>query len=206
MAGLIFELASWGGANYLSMNVPAGSLTAGNEYEVDSSFIALSDWSLTIPSLPNAMAAAGYERSTELRLMVVPDCGSSNYCTAVANSTGQPSSISSTGSLKIHLNDLHLTATNVPAHMNGVFVYGAGQAQAPFGFGFKCIDEPVYRMDTVQSDSAGMVTCAVDYYGVHVGGLITAGSTWNFQYWHRDPAAGAPAFNTSDGLTVTFCP
>jgi hypothetical protein len=35
---------------------------------------------------------------------------------------------------------------------------------------------------------------------------ITAGSTWNFQFWFRDPVAGGASFNLSDGLGVTFCP
>ena len=38
-----------------------------------------------------------------------------------------------------------------------------------------------------------------------VGADITADSTWNFQYWYRDPSAGQPAFNLSDGLEVLFC-
>ena len=35
---------------------------------------------------------------------------------------------------------------------------------------------------------------------------ITAGSTWNFAAWFRDPAAGGAFFNLSDGLEVTFLP
>jgi hypothetical protein len=35
---------------------------------------------------------------------------------------------------------------------------------------------------------------------------ITAGSTWNFQAWFRDPAAGGAFFNLSDGLNLTFAP
>jgi hypothetical protein len=37
-------------------------------------------------------------------------------------------------------------------------------------------------------------------------GLVAPGSTWYFQAWFRDPAAGGAAFNLSDGLAVTFCP
>ena len=35
---------------------------------------------------------------------------------------------------------------------------------------------------------------------------ITAGSTWNFQAWFRDPAAGGAFFDLSDGLCLTFGP
>jgi len=31
-------------------------------------------------------------------------------------------------------------------------------------------------------------------------------STWNFQFWYRDPLGGPAGFNFSDGLEVMFCP
>ena len=38
-------------------------------------------------------------------------------------------------------------------------------------------------------------------------GQITAGSTWNFQYWYRDPQLpGGSGFNLSDALQVLFRP
>jgi hypothetical protein len=35
-------------------------------------------------------------------------------------------------------------------------------------------------------------------------GTITAGSTWNFQAWYRDPVAGGSNYDLSNGLSVTF--
>ena len=38
-------------------------------------------------------------------------------------------------------------------------------------------------------------------------GQITVGSSWNFQFWYRDPAGpGGTGFNLSDGLHAIFCP
>jgi hypothetical protein len=37
-------------------------------------------------------------------------------------------------------------------------------------------------------------------------GAITPGSTWYFQFWYRDPAMGAPGFNLSSALSVSFEP
>ncbi len=40
-------------------------------------------------------------------------------------------------------------------------------------------------------------------------GQVTAGSTWNYQFWYRDPpgGGGGPAgFNLSNGMSITFCP
>jgi hypothetical protein len=36
--------------------------------------------------------------------------------------------------------------------------------------------------------------------------LITPGSTWTFQFWYRDLAAGGAGFNLSNELSATFCP
>jgi hypothetical protein len=35
-------------------------------------------------------------------------------------------------------------------------------------------------------------------------GVISAGSTWNFQLWYRDGGAGPGSSNFSDGISVTF--
>ena len=52
-----------------------------------------------------------------------------------------------------------------------------------------------------------MLTWAVHNTAAPGGaGQLTAGSTWNFQAWFRDPAAGGTAFNLSDGVELTFAP
>jgi hypothetical protein len=59
------------------------------------------------------------------------------------------------------------------------------------------------------SDAGGQVSRSIDLTlppassGV---GQISAGDTWNFQFWYRDPSAGASGFNLSDGLSIVFCP
>ncbi len=37
-------------------------------------------------------------------------------------------------------------------------------------------------------------------------GQILDGSTWNFQFWYRDPNGGGAFYNFTDGLSATFCP
>jgi hypothetical protein len=37
-------------------------------------------------------------------------------------------------------------------------------------------------------------------------GALVPGSTWNFQAWFRDVAAGGSNFNLSNGLRITFAP
>jgi len=36
------------------------------------------------------------------------------------------------------------------------------------------------------------------------GGPIAPGTTFHFQYWYRDPAAGMTGANFSDGISITF--
>ena len=60
------------------------------------------------------------------------------------------------------------------------------------------------RLD-VENAANNVITHQVDLPNPPTAmGLITAGSTWNFQAWYRDPAAGGAFFNLSDGFEVTF--
>jgi hypothetical protein len=52
--------------------------------------------------------------------------------------------------------------------------------------------------------SGNAATAPLDFTNPLSGGAITAGSTWHFQYWFRDSAAGGAGADLSDGLTVTF--
>ena len=36
--------------------------------------------------------------------------------------------------------------------------------------------------------------------------MIVAGTTYYFQWWNRDPAAGGAKYNFSDGWMAVFCP
>ena len=54
----------------------------------------------------------------------------------------------------------------------------------------------------------GLVAYDVDLTKPPTGGgagMITAGSTWNFQFWYRDPT-GPATFNSSDATSLTFLP
>ena len=58
----------------------------------------------------------------------------------------------------------------------------------------------------VQSDPLlGLASYRVDFTDPFTNGQqITGGSTWNFQMWHRDSAAGQVTSNTSDALQISF--
>ena len=80
----------------------------------------------------------------------------------------------------------------------------------PFGNGFRCVSSPAYRLNPPDViEGSGSVARAVDYSlpPMSTGpGQISPGSSWNFQFWYRDPAGGGPGFNLTDGLQISFCP
>ena len=74
--------------------------------------------------------------------------------------------------------------------------YPTGAANAPDGF------DPTAAMVKAMLINSGT---PVDVTAGDNAGLLP-GTTWYFQAWYRDPAAGLPAFNLSDGLEVVFGP
>ncbi len=140
------------------------------------------------------------------------NCGTRSYCTPTANSTGGPALITAQGSLSIASNSLVLVAEPCPAHQYSVFFYGSSQTYIPFGQGWLCVGGGTAGLQRLQPlvliNSAGASIYDVDLTQPPAStgpGRIDPGSTWNFQCWFRDPAAGAPAFNLSDGLSIRFC-
>ena len=50
------------------------------------------------------------------------------------------------------------------------------------------------------------VTCPDGAGGLVISsGQIIAGSTWNVQFWYRDPSGGPVGFNFSNALRISFC-
>jgi len=130
-----------------------------------------------------------------------------NFCVATTNSTGAPAAIVGTGSLVVADNALTLAAGPVP-NQPGLFFYGPTATQIPFGNGFRCIGSQgtvgIQRMP-VENAASGVLTHNADLTQSSTPqGLITPGTTWYFQAWYRDPAAGGASFNLSDGLELSF--
>lgn len=103
----------------------------------------------------------------------------------------------------------------MPTTQFGLVFMGSGQTNLPFGNGTLCIDVGglgAFRFPIHNSGSSGLLREGpgmVEYSQANFGvfGSITAGQTWNFQGWYRDP--GGPCgstFNLSNGLAVTFGP
>ncbi len=128
-----------------------------------------------------------------------------NYCAATANSGGGPAAISATGSASVAANDLVLRAQPVPGSSNGLFYCGPLTAQVPFGNGNRCVAGSTLRLGIVAA-SGGALTRPVNNTLPPALGALVPGSTWYFQAWFRDVAAGGSNFNLSNGLRIPFAP
>jgi len=126
------------------------------------------------------------------------------------NSTGMPGSLCASGDGNAAGAGLSLYARNLPYGRFGVFIVGAGTANAPNfggGAGTLCIAGPARYRQTGQVQAVGTdgaLALAIDPTQTPVLGGVTAiapGETWHFQCWYRD--AGGTT-NLTDGVSITF--
>ena len=86
----------------------------------------------------------------------------------------------------------------------GLFQYGLNQVQNPFGSNFVCVTGPGNRIGISFLFGSNYVGLQADLNAPAFAPFpITAGSTWNFQAWHRDHCG---AGHLTDGLEITFTP
>jgi len=132
----------------------------------------------------------------------------STYCTVNPNSSGLTGAISFSGSQRISLNQATLLVDRVPNSSFGLFFFGNQQVQQPIpgSQGVLCVAGTTFRLPIVVADPFfGSAFYALDFTNTGTAApQITAGSTWNFQYWHRDAVGGVATSNTSNALQVTF--
>jgi hypothetical protein len=132
-----------------------------------------------------------------------------SYCSSTLNSSGFAAKMDYEGTLSCVANDTCLHALGCPSFTTGFFIYGNQQAQIPLGNGYLCVSpfHELYRISPVVAASrGGEAELDLDLYRMPLAVPITAGSTWNFQYWFRDPLGGGAGWNLSDGLRITFGP
>ncbi len=174
------------------------------------------------PLTINSITSFGEDAAGELYIVdpsggeiwkIVAKCEIQTYCQVNTNSTGFPAIIDYLGSASLAANDLSLFASPCAYNQFGVFFYGPEQIDIPFGNGHLCVGAGgvgLFRLNPpVQVNGFGDASRDLDYTVPPMNGgagEVTSGSTWNFQFWFRDPMAGGSAFNTSNGLSVLFCP
>jgi len=135
------------------------------------------------------------------------DCaGPNRYCVAAPNSVfAGGATIAVQGSAVVGQGEFLLEVPALlPFNQFGLFIYGQGQVQQPAGDGFLCVS-PFFRLPIQPVDIFGSVRRVLDFSQLPAAGQILPGSTWNFQFWYRDPQAGGSGFNFTDAIEVTFC-
>jgi hypothetical protein len=138
------------------------------------------------------------------------DCTASSYCTSTPNSSGSAATLSIAGSMGIAANDTQLLASDCPPRSPGFFFYGANATRTPFGNGYLCVSPfppGLFKVAPTTFVAAnGRAQVWLNFIHLPAGGEILGGSTWRFQFWFRDIAAGGAGMNLSDAAVVTFCP
>jgi len=128
-----------------------------------------------------------------------------SYCTTAPNSVGPGALIRATGSAVVADNDFTLIAEHLPVDEFGLFYFGPNQIQLPFGDGIRCVGGGIDRiLPPALTDSSGQLHRTVDLTAPPAAGNIVPGASLNFQFWYRDPDAGATGFNLSDALHVDW--
>ena len=139
----------------------------------------------------------------------IPD--SELYCAGGLNSVNKRGRIGFHGSSSLSGGDLSLDTSGCVPNQFGLFFYGAGTQLVPFGDGNLCVSAGgagLFRLTPFQLNGFGKGMSAIDFEAGTTGqgqGALTAGSTWNFQFWYRDPLGpGGSGFNLSNALTLRF--
>ena len=123
------------------------------------------------------------------------------------NSAGIGAYMSVFGSTSVGANNLTLAVSGCPPNKAGIMVCGPNATLVPFGNGYRCVDNPFFRLGVVVSDGFGDLAQTLDLSAPPFDtglGAASVGAVRKFQLWYRDPGVGA-GFNFSDAASVTFC-
>lgn len=130
------------------------------------------------------------------------------YCTSTPNSTGKVALIGAYGSVHVTNNDFTLVSSSCPSGTLGLYLMSTTAGSTTFGNGTLCVGGSVLRLlPALSTGIGGSTALALDFTDPSSSASqVTAGSTWNFQFWYRDTAAGGALFNLSKAMSVPFCP
>jgi hypothetical protein len=187
--------------------LPVWMLTDNNG-GTDVAVVQCANLALVDDLLPDAVIA-GLGGPRAAGIFVAPDA--SRYCFGSPNSFSLGCVLDWEGSSSLMADDLRLIALGSVPSQFGLFYYGPQQTQVLFGDGFRCVGSGgigIFRLRPIlQADATGRAHLDLDLTASSGAGQILPGSSWNFQYWYRDPLLpGGANFNLSDALEVLFRP
>ena len=129
------------------------------------------------------------------------------YCApAQVNSSGQPATLTVTGSHIAGGNPLHLRASQLPTNQFGYFLASQTQGFVPNPGGSQgdlCLGGNIIRYVNQVQSSGSAGEFGIDVDTASLPAIIQAGETWNFTTWYRD-ANPTPTSNFTDAVSVSF--
>ena len=167
-------------------------------------------WDVNLNGLPDECEGPGVQFCFGDGTGTPCPCGnvSSGTGKGCRNSTNRGAILYNSGQASVSNDSSRLTSIQMPTNRPTIFFMGSqrlnGTNGVAFYDGLLCIN--VVRRFPEQTSGPTGVIDIVQVVGLS-GGLITAGSTWHFQAWYRDPI-GPCGFgaNTTNGLSITFQP
>jgi len=137
---------------------------------------------------------------------------STNFCTALPNSTGNPAGISGQGTTSVAANDVTLVASDVPPFQFGIFLNSEMRGPGtPVASGNLCLTGAIGRYfgpgQILQADPTGSFSLQLDLTQTPTPTQLVSiapGETWYFQAWYRDTGPACPTANFTDGIEVLF--
>jgi hypothetical protein len=125
-----------------------------------------------------------------------------------ANSSGEGTVLTATGSIEVSKDELTFTASGLPSNKIALLFEGTGTAGGGAGVllgdGLRCVGGSTTR---IAFKSSGPLGFAQFGPGLAVAANWQGGQTWNFQVWYRDPPGPCGGGNNlSNGYRVTFVP
>lgn len=160
------------------------------------------------------LVADDYNVSSDVfRYSLPPACIGISLCDGAVNGTGAAASMCIEGSERAAANAVTVTVTDLPANTFGLFVASmdTGVVVNPGGAaGNLCISGPSlgrYISQLVPANPDGVARLDVNLASIPSANAFTAaspGSTFAWQMWYRDSAAGGNTSAMSEARQVTF--
>lgn len=122
--------------------------------------------------------------------------------------------MAASGCNDVAVNDLTLTASELPSDAFGFFITSQTQGfvmQPGTSVGNLCLSGNIGRYvapgQVLNSGAQGSFSLVLDLTQTpQPSGLVSiaAGETWNFQAWHRDTLPSGPTSNYTEGFEISF--
>ncbi|MBM3990459.1 MAG: hypothetical protein FJ298_05550 [Planctomycetes bacterium] len=134
-------------------------------------------------------------------------CTFTSYCSSTPNTFSTGGECAALGSSSLAVGGFALSATGVPPAHAGRFYMSRSRNFLPFGDGNLCLGAPVRRLPVTYAGPLGNALYPIVFSDPsQPTALIRAGDVWNFQFIFRDPIGGPLTFNTTNAVSVQFCP